>query len=175
MIEAWVEAIRDELRSQLTLDPEVVGIRPQGQPPATMGHYYIGVDEVQVSSSEQDRTFLKETYTVGVWITMRSGLIPNDNFDEYYLNHAYGISDWERKIKNALHGNHGVRNRANAILIARGVRGSGEFNFAMHYAGRAPTGFKTNWVDGDSSETPTIVRALMFTGGTRITRLHETE
>lgn len=168
MIEALLEATRDRLREVLQLQPHDCDIMPGGAPPAMAGDLYYAVDEVSVQSG--DRASLKETYSVGVWITLRAGVLPDDRMNNAYLSQSRFLTGAERRVLAAIHGKHELRAAANAILTRDKLIGSGEFQWPLYYTGRGRTERKTGWILGDDEENPVpcMVRMLPFTGGLRL-------
>lgn len=176
MIEALLEATRDRIRDQLKIDGKKVGVRPKGKPPATMGDFYIAVDEIGVQSG--DAGSLREGHQIAVWITIRAAVLPEDRREDGYLARGRNLTALERKVIKAVHGNHDLRTAANVLLQKYEALGSAEFQAPLYYSGRGATSEpKTDWIVGESPEQPTpcLVRQLNFAGGLRVQRIDEIE
>ena len=164
---AILKAARDAIRTQTSKDFKFVGVMPEGRPPATMGAWFIGIDENRVESDE--RTAIVERFAIDVVLTVRTGVIPKDRADEIYLNNLFGLEPLERAVLTALHGQQSVRTAANAILAANAVANYYAFTQPLYYSGRgksAPRG--ADWTGEENDNATFMTRTLPFIGGLRV-------
>lgn len=170
MIDFLLQAVRDTLRTAMTADHKTIGVRAGGQPPATMGQWFIGIDEGGEDSDQ--KLHLAEISKVAVSLTVRLGVFPGERTDEIYLNSLRGFRTYERQIKRALHGNQAVRTAANVLLAAAATADYYPFQTPVYYVGRGPTSFHgSEWLLGageKNSNSAFAVRVYNFTGGHRL-------
>jgi hypothetical protein len=175
-IGALLEAVQDALRTALVphIPGEVsaqarnyVGVHPGGHPPATFADWYVSIDESKVESTEH--AFLREVFSIDVFITKRMGKFAQDRQNSAYLQAINGLDPLESTIKTTIHNSHAVR--AAACTLA-GVPSAGNGDIFQHplwFLGRArsmPKG--PEWVFSEKATDQFLVRVLPFRGGTRV-------
>lgn len=184
MIEYWLVAVRNALRTALLASMpgadaakafEYVRVAPGGQPPDKCGDWFVGVDELSVTSTEKES--LRQAFEVGVWITKRTGVFSTGRKDEAYLETTRGLRDLERGVLRAIHNRHAVRLAANTLAGAPAASPVGDvFQGALWYTGRGPTMWRGgDWCASEStsenSDDTFAVRLLRFAGGSRVEAL----
>jgi hypothetical protein len=170
MIELLLQATRDRIRCQLKLADGQCDIQPDGHPPARMGEFYISLDEGGIQSA--DKGFLKEVFSIDVFITKRTGVYPKDQYRRIYLDNATGLASLERKIIAAVHGSQELRVAANTLGDLPSTENGDAFQFPLYYMGRSKTRSAGGEWSGSAKENDCfLVRALRFTGGNRIQAL----
>lgn len=172
---ALLEATRDVLRTNLATNlPNVaaninfyVDIQPEGHPPNFAGQWYVSIDEGGVSSDSE--YFLREKYTVKVWITRRTGVYPKDRAAKAYSDSQEGMETIERQVIDILHANETIRLTANTYAAAPGAGGD-EFIRPLYYKpGRTTTHYMgSDWIPSNKEVDPCMVRELTFEGADRI-------
>lgn len=168
MIEALLEAARDHLIDALKSSRDYVGIRPDGKPPATMGEWYVSIDETGITSGS--RHSLREDYRLSIWVTLRAGLYPGDRLEETYLAQSKRLTGLERSVIKYLHANHDLRTAADQVLSDTDLLGSGGFQLPLYFMARSRTQKRADWILGENPEnaSPCMVRELTFAGGDRL-------
>lgn len=177
MIEFLLMATRDRLRDNLTFPggsthkKDFVRITPMGHPPMNMGDWFVGIDEIEVNSTDKDK--LRQVFSVGVWLTKKIGRFAPDRLDEAYTETTNGMLTVERAIIKNVHNNGLLRIAANTLAFAPGgvpAVGVGDsFICPLWYTGRGPTEFKTGeWAGAAEDKLQFAVRMLRFSGGNRI-------
>jgi hypothetical protein len=185
MIEAWLDAVVETLRLQIgTLASKEIDLQPEGHPPATMGARYISVDGDSIQSVE--KSCLKETYQVSVFVTVRAGVVPADRRSSLYRGHLQYLATLERSVIAALHGRQSVRVLACNKLgistealelddMAAGYDGAygDAFQQPLWYTGRGKTAFMgADWIGSPAQEADVfLMRTLVFQGGLRVQSL----
>jgi hypothetical protein len=173
-------ATRDVLRTQLAAAQtnisdinDYVGIQPQGIPPAACGRWYVSLDEGGVQSDNTN--FLRERYTVRVWITWRTGDLPKDRRGKAYQIYATnqeGMDSLERQVIGILHANETVRLTADTYVGAPGAGGDIYTQPLFYQPGRSTTDYRGNdWILGGKDSDSCMVRQLTFEGADRIQAL----
>lgn len=174
-IEYLLVAARDRLRLTVSLPgtarPEAyIGLQPEGRPPATMGDFYVALDEAGVQSTE--KVSLRELFAVQVYITKRTGRHAADKFDSLYLELTKGLRDLERQVLTALHNNQTVRAMANALAGVPQESQGDAYLQPLFYTGRSRSQFHgAEWIGTTGDNHAFIVRILNFSGGLRVQAL----
>ena len=117
-----LEAIRDQIRTDISLDDDQCRVMPNGEPvAATMGQIFVGVDESsQPETGNAD--FLREEHIVSVYCWRRAEEFPDDmkqslllNADPHNLTKE-SIATLARKVIKAIHKNETLRAAINTTL-----------------------------------------------------------
>lgn len=173
--DAWVIATVEHLQTQLadiipggaSKTKFYINWQPDGHPPASMGEFYISVDEDGSEQKEHDK--LHEIYRMKVWITKRTGQYPPDRALEAYKLASRGLRDLERRIVVAIHNNHTLRAAVNTELGVPDASVGDSCVNPMWFPGRGKTTKAgADWIGGNNDNDNFLVRVLPFAGGRRI-------
>lgn len=138
--------------------------QPDGKPPPAAAAMYIAVDEDgTISKGDAAQGELQEVYRINVFVSVRSGQMPNDQRADIMRRASQPLTRMERQIVNAIHGSQVLRAAAVALLDA----GDAIFTNPLYYAGRAKTEIKdSSWSsEGDNTDASGwVVRKLPFIG-----------
>ncbi len=194
--EPLLEAVRDTIVSSMGLAVGECDIQPEGHPPATIGDFYISVDEGAVTQSEKG-LIIHEVFGVSVYITLRNGIFPKDRLAEAYdrnqglfLAGRKSLTWLERGVIRAIHGNEQVRILACTkagisldamfapVLDDRAAAPGGDgsagdiYQLPLYYSGRSKTEVHdAGWVGSSADKQFFSVRQLSFQGGLRVQSL----
>lgn len=175
-IEYLLEAARNQLRSNLTLPggaskaANYIDIQPDGHPPASMGEWYVSLDEIGVNTPGIEQEYLQEVFSIAIWITKRTGKHAPDRRYSLYSEAVNGLRAIERQCIKFLHNVHAVRIAANTLGSLPGASTGDSFIQPLWYAGRGKTIYAgPEWVGKGEGDSDTFaVRQLRFVGGLRI-------
>ncbi len=84
--------IRDMLRLEYPLRNEECENRPDGRPPANSGQLYVAVFPLGLSQgpSPDQQLGVDEIHSIGIGITQRTGLVPDDRMFRHAVYHEKG-------------------------------------------------------------------------------------
>ncbi len=169
-----LEAIRDQIRTDLSLGADQCRVMPNGEPVgATMSPIFVGVDESsQPETGNAD--FLREEHIVNVFCWRRAEEFPDDMKESLLLNAdphnllLESIATLARQVIQAIHKNETLRAAINTTLgVPSGSVGDKILTPAI-LTGVVSTKRKPI-NDGDEGEPPVwFVRQLTFGGFLRV-------
>lgn len=167
-MEALLIATVRHLREELRYTTQQCDIQPDGRPPATMGEFYVAIDEAGVQSNE--KTHLRETFSITVTITRRTAPTPRDRRGSLYADRSRALAAIERPVIVAVHNNQTLRALANAELGAPQENLGDQILQPLWYAGRSRTRYESaEWCGaGGNDNDAFMVRTLNFQGGLRV-------
>jgi len=90
--QAILEAVRDLLRTNIPLRNDFCDNQPSGKPPARSGQYYVSVFPlgVQYGGSADQHLGIDRKHGIGLGITQRTGVVPDDRLLREALFQAKG-------------------------------------------------------------------------------------
>jgi hypothetical protein len=168
---ALLQAVRDQISEELGIASSQCGIQEDGQPNPGMGApYFVAVHPLAWVPTERGTELihaLDENYSIGVTITKRIRMVPQDRKDEeMLLKSLIGFEKLARRIMVAIHQNYVVLDRANGYVNALHDTNDDIEGFIEMLRWRStqaiPTPHDGSWlwedpVDGVASESVTIV------------------
>lgn len=152
-----------------TKNKSYVDVQPDGHPPHSMAEWYVALDEIGVNTPGLEQEYLEEVYTIGAWITKRTGRNAPDRYLEVLKQDNYGLLAIERQVIVLLHNQQDVRAAANTLGGLPDNTGPGDSILQpLWYLGRGKLSFRgSDWLGADGDES-FVVRQLRFGGGKRI-------
>jgi len=147
-----------------------IDIQPDGNPPPTMGSWYVAVDEAQIVTTQQHATEQSE-YQVTVTLTREAKGEANDRLKYIYqstsgdgLRSNPGLDQLEQYVKNCINANQSVRLAANNS-ISQPTGYDQFFRTPLYYTGRSSTRFESgDWAGLQPEAKSFLVRQLTFGG-----------
>lgn len=170
-----LQAVRDYLRTNLSLANADCDIEPGGYPPNIAGKLYVAIDEGGTTCSTRES--LWEVNSVEVYVCRRPQEHPGDKRGQIlkrtdlYLAGMKTLETLERGVIRYLHGVTAVPTAANALIaaiLAAGGDAGGDFLTPLYYQ----RGGKMETFDSEGGVT-WIRRQLLFVGMERPQRLTE--
>lgn len=162
-----LEAVRDRLRTFVNVDASQCDVTPGGRPIPSSGEYFIGIDDG--GSENSTPHYLSETFSVDVYVSYRTGVIPQDRKGKVlYLRTFYGLNDICDLVKVALHGKYEVVTAANALVQESAILAVG-FQSPLRFMGAGPARVETgDWSFGTQDDLAYLVKQLRFGGTLRV-------
>lgn len=107
-------AMRDHLRTKMSLKAEECMVMPDPRPIASSGQKFVSIYGTNWSPVEDDNNrSLFENYDIACGVTFRSGNVPYDRMgEELYIKELFGLEDFCRTIVSLIHQNPEVLNSA---------------------------------------------------------------
>lgn len=173
-------AVRNHLRTELSLRDHQCGIEPDGLIPGIATQLYVTVDEGDTVN--KDMVHLDEVLTIEIRVCRQVGRTTGDKRgnmlepDDLYLANMKTLDDLGQNVKRFLHNNHTVRIAANALLgiSAESVVSTATFDPASGNTGdrfSTPMFFKRqgkSFVMPNERGDEWLQRPLFFEGGRRV-------
>lgn len=154
-----LQATRDFMKSQMGLTDFACDLRPGGRPPAIMGEQYISLDEGN-TNSRPFQDFLEEEYAINVWVTRRTGIMPNDARQAIYEAQASGLNDVCGRVRAIVHRSYDLIDLGNLATA-----GGNKFLLPLFYNGTSePLVTGADWAFSEHDEHGFIVKQLRFGG-----------
>lgn len=115
---ALLQAARDTLRSEISLQPIECDVRPGPQPPPVFGQRYVALYATRwVNLTPTMTAGVDEGYSIAATVTLRTGSIPIDRLGgDLYIRALTGIEALCRQVMVAVHMNYDLMNLANSFL-----------------------------------------------------------
>lgn len=139
-----ISAVRDFLRSELSLSEVECEATPAGKPLPACGQRFVGIYVSNPAPREQIENAFNEDFSVTVVVTVRSGFSPEDRQGTDLLWDASGLSAICNTIKTGIHNNR-------YVLL-------GQMNdlLALEYPGETVHGFiePLEWVSSSDAPEP---------------------
>lgn len=127
MLSALLLAVRNQLRTSLTLDASGCGIQLDAQPPPFFGQQYISIYGTSWKPTSEVMEGIDENFSLSIALTKRFPYAPKDRVaDELYINLVGGMELLIRQINGIVH-------RSNPIQIATNVIVTAQFSSASKF------------------------------------------
>jgi len=169
---ALLEAVRNRLRTQLTLDDHQCEIEFDEMAPATVGDKYLVVLPGGVSDGPAHRTsgqVIDEVIGVDVTVVLRATSVPRDRHRDVYLRNLMSLNDLIQKVRDAIDFKYEVNTAANVIIT--GLTGSTYgFTEPLKFQGMQARPVKVSAEFFAASKEPVagLARTVYFRGARRI-------
>lgn len=161
---ALLTGTRDWLRSELSYSDNNCDVRPGGKPPASMGQFYVSLEDSGVGSREKLQ-HLEEIYSITVYVTRRTGEQPRDRTQAIYLAATTGLDARCRAILTKIHRNFDLMTSINELITDDGDL----FQLPLFYQGVAgPQFMGPDWAASVNDTDSFLVKALRFGGALRV-------
>lgn len=164
---ALLKAVETRLRSAACLsdpDGKVVGVQPDGRPPAKAGQWYYAVHGAGVSQDDQNSLSHDRRHAVTVTITRRVAEIPRDRRGER-LTVADELLDLAEQVGDWLHMDYRSMNAANALIPGIDTTTNG-FVEPLKLQSITPVQeVGSEWVRGEDADGSDVFTVAVYLGG----------
>jgi len=168
---AMLEAVRDTIRSSLSLADHECQIEYDDLAPAIVGDLYVVVLPGGLSDGPAHRGghVIDEMMDVDVTVVKRATAKPRDMHREVYLRNLTSLNDWIQKIRDAIDFSYTVNDAANAIIL-RDAASSEGFVEPLKYAGmdRRPQLVRGEYFAATNEPAAGLKRTVFFRGARRL-------
>lgn len=172
-MEALLVAVRNRLRTALTLADALCDVQHDGSVPPSAGEVYYSVHPAGISNDDTGAHRLDETYDVKVTVTMKVGWLPRDRYGTQSVAKAStGLYARAEAARAALHMDYTSMNAANTTI---GVADNGfveplKFRSCSAVAVKGP-----DWFGADDQANPPsgLAVELSFVGARRVQVIEE--
>jgi len=170
---ALLEAVRDRLRTELSLDEQECNIEFDEQVPAhAVRHKYIVVMPGGISkgAAHDGGHVIDEIIGVDVTVIIRATDKPRDRRRDIFLRNLSNLNEWCEKIRGQLDFNYTLLTAANTIINGDSNSTEG-FVEPLRFAGMDPRARKVSGEVFDSAPTEPnagLARTVRFSGARRI-------
>lgn len=155
---------RDYLNSLFSWSVAQCDVRPGGNPPPAMGQWYVSLDDAGIES-DPHLDHLRETYSINIFITFRTGVQPRDRLQSIYLASSANLDAHVSAVRRALHRSYQHMLLVNTLVIPSG---GDLFQLPLMYRGCAgPQVMDSSWAYGAPDSDSFLVKALRFGGALR--------
>lgn len=176
MDEAYLQAVRDAIRTKYDLDVMHCEVTADGKAHPDAGEWYYAVWPGDLANSAQN--CLDEQVSVNVTVTMRTGFTPPDRVGVSAIVPAGGLIRRVKELRAFLHMNYDVLDAANVYLnAAAGAETAGfkvplMFQNARYLGPKGPDWF---WADPTGEDAITGLAVQITLGRARRVQYIESE
>lgn len=159
-------AVREILRSRLSLDPLECDIEIDGQPPGIAKPSYVAIFEAVGIEERNYDTADGEEYTINVNVIHRAPFVPRDRQRDLLVTGLGGLNAKCQAVINAISGNWEVTTLANSML----AEGDATFFLPLRARRRGKLMYVTGDWFGQNTDVQkaAVVRTLTFSKAERI-------
>lgn len=169
---ALLEAVRNRLRTQLSLPDDACEIEFDEMAPATTGDTYLVVLPGGVTDGPAHKTsgqVIDEVIGVDVTVVRRATAVPRDRHRDVYLRNLTSLNDLIQQVRDAIDFKYEVNIAANAIIS--GLTGSQHgFIEPLKFAGmdKRPRKVSADFFAASKEPVAGLARTVNFRGARRM-------
>ena len=175
-------AVRDQLRTDLSLGSRECDVMPGPEPPPACGEKFVSIYGSSWSAGGEDiyqDRGIYETYDIVCAVTFRSAYAPFDRLGtDVYVKRLLGIEDFCRKVMGSIHLNQAVNTAVDTMLATD--HGETDHHKMVEYlrwvsTDPNPLPVTGSWFNSDEATSSGLVMEVRFNQATRFSSFHLSE